>query len=38
MSGTNVAITWFGGHYIADMTLEVGNLIAFMTYVIDTVS
>lgn len=33
MSGTNVAITWFGGHYIADMTLEVGNLIAFMTYV-----
>lgn len=32
MSSTNVAITWFGGHYIADMTLEVGNLIAFMTY------
>lgn len=32
MSGTNIAITWFGGHYIADMTLEVGNLIAFMTY------
>ncbi|MEB4791455.1 ABC transporter ATP-binding protein [Enterococcus sp. E4-162] len=32
MSGTNVAIAWFGGHYIADMTLEVGNLIAFMTY------
>ncbi|HCD7571067.1 TPA: ABC transporter ATP-binding protein [Enterococcus faecium] len=32
MSGTNVAITWFGGHYIADITLEVGNLIAFMTY------
>ncbi|MGM0148617.1 ABC transporter ATP-binding protein [Enterococcus mundtii] len=32
MSGTNVAITWFGGHYIANMTLEVGNLIAFMTY------
>ncbi|WP_395532297.1 ABC transporter ATP-binding protein [Enterococcus faecium] len=32
MNGTNVAITWFGGHYIADMTLEVGNLIAFMTY------
>lgn len=32
MSGTNVAIVWFGGHYIADMNLEVGNLIAFMTY------
>lgn len=32
MSGTNIAITWFGAHYIADMQLEVGNLIAFMTY------
>ncbi|MGM0125311.1 ABC transporter ATP-binding/permease [Enterococcus sp. AZ194] len=32
MSGTNIAITWFGGHYISEMTLEVGNLIAFMTY------
>lgn len=32
MSGTNIAIVWFGGHYIADGTLEVGNLIAFMTY------
>lgn len=32
MSGTNVAITWFGAHYIANMELEVGNLIAFMTY------
>ena len=32
MSGTNIAITWFGGHMIADKSLEVGNLIAFMTY------
>src|SRR5699024_8575147 len=32
MSGTNIAITWFGGHYIADMQLEVGNMIAFITY------
>lgn len=32
MSGTNIAITWFGAQYIADMQLEVGNLIAFMTY------
>ena len=32
MSGTNIAITWFGGHLIADKSLEVGNLIAFMTY------
>ena len=32
MSGTNVAIIRFGGHYISEGTLEVGNLIAFMTY------
>lgn len=32
MSGTSVAITWFGAHYISEMSLEVGNLIAFMTY------
>ena len=32
MGGTNIAITWFGAQYIADMQLEVGNLIAFMTY------
>lgn len=32
MSGTNIAIVWFGGHYIADMSMEVGNMIAFMTY------
>lgn len=32
MSGTNVAIIWFGGHYIAEQTMQVGNLIAFMTY------
>ena len=32
MSATNIAIIWYGGHYIADGTLEVGNLIAFMTY------
>lgn len=32
MSGTNVAITWFGAQYISEMQLEVGNLIAFMTY------
>lgn len=32
MSGTNVAISWFGSHYIAQKTLEIGNLIAFTTY------
>ncbi|GMA47886.1 ABC transporter ATP-binding protein [Tetragenococcus muriaticus] len=32
MSGTNIGITWFGGQYIADMQLEVGNMIAFITY------
>ncbi|MEG0293493.1 ABC transporter ATP-binding protein [Enterococcus sp.] len=32
MSGTTVAITWFGAQYISEMQLEVGNLIAFITY------
>ncbi len=32
MSGTQIAIVWFGGHYIADMEMEVGNMVAFMTY------
>lgn len=32
MSATNIAIIWNGGHYIANGTLEVGNLISFMTY------
>ncbi|MHC5269498.1 ABC transporter ATP-binding protein [Enterococcus sp. LJL98] len=32
MSGTSVAITWLGAHYISDMQLEVGNLIAFISY------
>ncbi len=32
MSVTNVAIIWYGGHYVSTMDLEVGNLISFMTY------
>ncbi|AUX12081.1 ABC transporter ATP-binding protein [Latilactobacillus sakei] len=32
MSGTNIAITWMGGHLIADQAMQVGNLLAFMTY------
>ncbi|MGX7059478.1 ABC transporter ATP-binding protein [Vagococcus humatus] len=32
MSGTNILIVWQGGHYIANMEMDVGNLIAFMTY------
>ncbi|MGX6970922.1 ABC transporter ATP-binding protein [Vagococcus bubulae] len=32
ISVTNVSIIWFGGHNIADGTLEVGNMMAFMTY------
>ncbi|AKP66366.1 ABC transporter ATP-binding protein [Companilactobacillus ginsenosidimutans] len=32
MSGTNIGITWLGSHYIAQQTMQVGNLIAFMTY------
>lgn len=32
MSGTNIGIVWYGAHLIADRTMEVGNLVAFMTY------
>ncbi|WP_334328922.1 ABC transporter ATP-binding protein [Companilactobacillus sp. HBUAS59699] len=32
MSGTNVGITWLGAKYIANQSMQVGNLIAFMTY------
>jgi len=32
MSGTNVAIVWFGGQLIGSQTMPVGNMIAFMTY------
>lgn len=32
MSGTNVAIIWFGAKLIGGQAMQVGNLIAFMTY------
>lgn len=32
MSGTNVAIIWFGAKLIGNQAMQVGNLIAFMTY------
>lgn len=32
MSGTNIAITWMGGHLIANQAMQVGNLLAFVTY------
>lgn len=32
MSGTNIGITWWGGHLIAQQALETGNMIAFITY------
>jgi ABC-type multidrug transport system, ATPase and permease components len=32
LSGTNIGIIWLGGHLIADMQMQVGNLVAFMTY------
>ncbi|WP_125706391.1 ABC transporter ATP-binding protein [Lacticaseibacillus daqingensis] len=32
MSGTNIGITWWGGHLIATQALETGNMIAFITY------
>lgn len=34
ISGTNIAISWLGGHYIANKRMEVGNLVAFMTYAV----
>lgn len=32
LSGTNIGIIWLGGHLIGDMSMQVGNLVAFMTY------
>lgn len=32
MSGTNIGITWWGGHLIAQQAMNTGNMIAFMTY------
>lgn len=32
MSGTNVAIVWFGATLIGAQSMQVGNLIAFMSY------
>ncbi|WP_125545982.1 ABC transporter ATP-binding protein [Levilactobacillus lindianensis] len=32
ISGTNIGIVWFGGQLIANQTMAVGNLVAFMTY------
>lgn len=32
MSGTNIAIIWFGAKLIGTQSMQVGNLIAFMTY------
>lgn len=34
MSGMNISITWLGAKYIAQKSMEVGDLIAFMTYAI----
>lgn len=32
ISGTNIGIVWYGGQLIAHQAMEVGNLVAFMTY------
>ncbi len=32
MSGTNIGITWWGGHLVAQQALQTGNMIAFVTY------
>lgn len=34
MSGMNISITWLGAKYIAQRSMEVGDLIAFMTYAV----
>lgn len=32
LSASNIGIIWMGGHMIANMQMQVGNLLAFMTY------
>ncbi|WP_367295189.1 ABC transporter ATP-binding protein [Levilactobacillus yonginensis] len=32
VSGTNIGIVWYGGQLIGSQAMEVGNLVAFMTY------
>ena len=32
LNGTNMMIVWFGAKLIGDKTMEVGNLVSFMTY------
>ncbi|WP_412989947.1 ABC transporter ATP-binding protein [Pediococcus siamensis] len=32
MSGTNIGIIWYGARLISNQTMQVGNLVAFMTY------
>ncbi|WP_251954116.1 ABC transporter ATP-binding protein [Levilactobacillus brevis] len=32
VSGTNIGIVWYGGQLIGNQSMEVGNLVAFMTY------
>lgn len=32
VSGTNIGIVWYGGQLIGNQSMEVGDLVAFMTY------
>lgn len=32
LNATNIGIVWFGSHMIADKSMQVGNLVSFMTY------
>jgi len=32
MNASSVAVVWFGGHLVADGSMPVGNLMAFLTY------
>lgn len=34
LSLTNVAIIWYGAHLIANQTMQVGNLVSFLTYAV----
>ncbi|MBW9205541.1 ABC transporter ATP-binding protein/permease [Mumia sp. zg.B53] len=34
MNASSVAVLWFGGHRVADGTLEVGTLTAYLTYLV----
>ncbi len=34
MNLSSVAVIWFGGHLIANGSMPIGNLTAFLTYIL----